>query len=61
MDEFELSADEADGFWAWLKSSGELAALTAWLAAQPKSEELPGRNEPCPCGSGRKFKKCCGR
>ncbi len=19
-----------------------------------------GRNEPCPCGSGRKFKKCCG-
>ncbi len=21
----------------------------------------PGRNEPCPCGSGRKYKKCCGR
>src|SRR5712692_5711874 len=20
----------------------------------------PGRNEPCPCGSGRKFKPCCG-
>ena len=20
-----------------------------------------GRNEPCPCGSGKKFKKCCGR
>jgi len=20
-----------------------------------------GRNEPCPCGSGRKFKKCCGK
>jgi uncharacterized protein YecA (UPF0149 family) len=19
-----------------------------------------GRNEPCPCGSGRKYKKCCG-
>ena len=19
-----------------------------------------GRNEPCPCGSGRKFKQCCG-
>ncbi|MDP2784554.1 MAG: SEC-C metal-binding domain-containing protein [Sulfurimicrobium sp.] len=18
-----------------------------------------GRNEPCPCGSGKKFKKCC--
>lgn len=21
----------------------------------------PGRNDPCPCGSGRKYKKCCGR
>jgi len=21
----------------------------------------PGRNDPCPCGSGRKFKSCCGR
>ncbi|MDA1312580.1 MAG: SEC-C metal-binding domain-containing protein [Acidobacteria bacterium] len=20
----------------------------------------PGRNERCPCGSGRKYKKCCG-
>ncbi len=20
----------------------------------------PGRNEPCPCGSGRKYKRCCG-
>ncbi|MHB1743751.1 MAG: SEC-C metal-binding domain-containing protein [Acidobacteriaceae bacterium] len=19
-----------------------------------------GRNEPCPCGSGKKYKKCCG-
>ena len=23
-------------------------------------EKPPGRNEPCPCGSGRKYKKCCG-
>jgi len=22
---------------------------------------IPGRNEPCPCGSGKKYKKCCGR
>ncbi|WP_420410429.1 SEC-C metal-binding domain-containing protein [Hoeflea sp.] len=21
----------------------------------------PGRNDPCPCGSGRKYKACCGR
>jgi SWIM/SEC-C metal-binding protein len=23
-------------------------------------EKTPGRNAPCPCGSGKKFKKCCG-
>jgi uncharacterized protein len=22
---------------------------------------VPGRNDPCPCGSGQKFKKCCGK
>lgn len=21
----------------------------------------PARNQPCPCGSGRKYKRCCGR
>jgi len=37
-------------------------------AAEPKKVEtivrnLPkvGRNDPCPCGSGKKFKKCCGK
>ena len=24
-------------------------------------EKTVGRNEPCPCGSGKKYKKCCGR
>ncbi|MGM0445283.1 MAG: preprotein translocase subunit SecA [Bacillota bacterium] len=34
---------------------------------QPKKVETvvkpdePGRNDPCPCGSGKKYKKCCGR
>lgn len=23
--------------------------------------EIIGRNDPCPCGSGKKYKKCCGR
>lgn len=26
-----------------------------------KKEQQPGRNDPCPCGSGKKYKKCCGR
>jgi preprotein translocase subunit SecA len=25
-----------------------------------KKTEKPGRNDPCPCGSGKKYKKCCG-
>ena len=25
-----------------------------------QAREEPGRNDPCPCGSGKKFKKCCG-
>lgn len=30
-------------------------------APQPKrAEAKAGRNDPCPCGSGKKFKKCCG-
>ncbi|MBL8487257.1 MAG: UPF0149 family protein [Rhodocyclaceae bacterium] len=31
--------------------------------AMPLRRESPkvGRNDPCPCGSGRKFKQCCGR
>ncbi|MBF7096593.1 preprotein translocase subunit SecA [Alkalibacter mobilis] len=24
-------------------------------------KDKPGRNDPCPCGSGKKYKKCCGR
>lgn len=27
----------------------------------PKKTEKIGRNEPCPCGSGRKYKQCCGK
>ena len=36
----------------WLYTSGEQLAprTAAWK---------PGRNQACPCGSGRKFKRCC--
>ncbi len=39
--------------------------LQDFYKAQKKSttivkEDKIGRNEPCPCGSGKKFKKCCG-
>ena len=28
--------------------------------AQRKAKDKVGRNDPCPCGSGKKYKKCCG-
>jgi uncharacterized protein YecA (UPF0149 family) len=27
--------------------------------ADPQISEAAGRNDPCPCGSGKKYKKCC--
>ncbi|TMO99282.1 YecA family protein, partial [Pseudoalteromonas sp. S3178] len=26
-----------------------------------RSEPKVGRNDPCPCGSGQKYKQCCGK
>ncbi|HOJ45708.1 MAG TPA: preprotein translocase subunit SecA [Bacillota bacterium] len=30
-------------------------------AAPVQAKKEPGRNDPCPCGSGKKYKKCCGK
>ena len=30
-------------------------------AAAPTPTAKAGRNDPCPCGSGKKYKKCCGK
>jgi len=30
-------------------------------AQQPVTSKKVGRNEPCPCGSGKKYKQCCGK
>lgn len=29
--------------------------------SEPSPPQKPGRNDPCPCGSGKKYKKCCGK
>ena len=37
-------------------------AADGTVKKQPvKKAKKPGRNDPCPCGSGKKYKKCCGR
>jgi preprotein translocase subunit SecA len=39
------------------------AARHDYLERKPapflRTEKPVGRNDPCPCGSGKKFKKCC--
>ncbi|WP_050988031.1 SEC-C metal-binding domain-containing protein [Thiothrix nivea] len=48
----------------WLKQRTPMRMPTNFSKplppAQPAvSQKLVGRNDPCPCGSGKKYKKCC--
>ncbi len=44
------------------KETGTGAAPGKEVKKQPvQKPKKPGRNDPCPCGSGLKYKKCCGR
>ena len=58
----EMSPDErlADALWAvydlrdfWRERASRRPVR------QVRKEAGPGRNDPCPCGSGKKFKRCC--
>lgn len=42
-----------DGLWYYIDGVVDEAVAV-------KSNEKIGRNEPCPCGSGKKYKRCCG-
>jgi preprotein translocase subunit SecA len=38
----------------------DAAQQAARTVVAPRSVSRVGRNDPCPCGSGKKYKKCCG-
>ena len=40
----------------WYFYDGQMVAQQPFVRTSPKI----GRNDPCPCGSGKKYKKCCG-
>lgn len=42
-----------DGSWYFVDGVG--------VKPEPLKSAKVGRNEPCPCGSGQKYKKCCGK
>ena len=45
------------------KITGTSGGSDGTVKKQPvrRSADKVGRNDPCPCGSGKKYKKCCGR
>lgn len=60
--------DEAEGFFGGgvsatqqMSDASEAPIGETHLEPIRRVEEKVGRNDPCPCGSGKKYKKCCGR
>ena len=53
------SGEPAQTAWAPRESMDERTAVAVQTVA--RTTPKVGRNEPCPCGSGKKYKKCCGR
>jgi preprotein translocase subunit SecA len=43
------------------KSMNAIGAEGQVKAPATRDQEKVGRNDPCPCGSGKKYKKCCGQ
>jgi uncharacterized protein YecA (UPF0149 family) len=52
IDQRQLDPDEIEAEEEMIKSAEKVEPL--------KADQTPGRNDPCPCGSGKKYKKCCG-
>ncbi|MDP2643237.1 MAG: SEC-C metal-binding domain-containing protein, partial [Candidatus Peregrinibacteria bacterium] len=52
----------SDGNPVIVKASGERASTGGTIIHVSDKDAGPviGRNDPCPCGSGKKYKKCCG-
>lgn len=53
------------GYWLERRQAGDsgssVEGMPTGRSLEPaRVERVAGRNEPCPCGSGRKYKRCCG-
>lgn len=58
--ENKSTADEEDGDWLDKKFSSVLGEFDSVLTNVEQRRVVKiGRNDPCPCGSGKKYKQCC--
>jgi uncharacterized protein len=48
------------GAYRYFREQGKSREGTAAEPESRRSTAKIGRNDPCPCGSGKKYKKCCG-
>ena len=68
MDELEIHDIEDEDILELRDAAPDLIAAAVveidrfWKKARGHDDrtEKPGRNDPCSCGSGKKYKKCCG-
>jgi SEC-C motif domain protein len=55
---------KVNGRWVYSRKDSTLPPVAISPQVKPKtivrSEAKIGRNDPCPCGNGKKYKKCCG-
>ncbi|MGH7180068.1 MAG: SEC-C metal-binding domain-containing protein, partial [Tepidisphaeraceae bacterium] len=54
------TADFASGGGEMQQAAGEVQGEGAKVKTITREAPRVGRNDPCPCGSGKKYKKCCG-
>jgi uncharacterized protein len=57
----DLIPDLVMGLNVWTKEHGRSVQMLENANQIPVAGKKIGRNDPCPCGSDRKYKLCCGR
>lgn len=57
---YEAIPEKIEAIFLHFLPQREAAAQARVTATLRRAGDKVGRNDPCPCGSGKKFKKCCG-
>jgi uncharacterized protein len=56
-----MMAAGLSGAYRYFRERREANTGTTFTPGSRRNVSKTGRNEPCPCGSGKKYKRCCGR